>query len=383
MLAFIDLAAQQARIRPALDAAIARVLAHGAYVMGPEVRRLEAELAAFCGAGFCLSCANGTDALALPLMAWEIGPGDAVFCPAFTFAATPEVIPWTGATPVFVDILPDTYNLDPASLDVALQAVRAEGRLRPAAVIAVDLFGQPADYPRLSAICRREGLKLIADSAQGFGGTLGGRHPIHWADAVTTSFFPAKPLGAYGDGGAVLTNDRTLWDRMDSLRVHGKAVAGDPSPGDHDPKYLNARIGMNSRLDTLQAAILIEKLTIFPDEIERRQAVAARYAEGLAAACRAMPQVIEGGVSTWAQYVIEHDHRDALAAHLRAQDIPTAVYYPVPMHRQTPYAAFPTAPGGLPVSDDKAATVLALPMHAYLEPDAQDKIIRAVRAFNG
>ncbi len=384
MIPLIDLAAQQARIKPAIDAAIARVLAHGAYVMGPEVRELEARLAAFCGAGRALSCANGTDALALPLMAWEIEEGDAVFCPAFTFAATPEVIPWTGASPVFVDIRPDTYNLDPDALEAAIHAVETAGRLRPAAVIAVDLFGQPADYPRLAAICRRHGVKLIADSAQGFGSTLNGQHPIHWADVAATSFFPAKPLGCYGDGGAVLTKDEVLWDRMDSLRVHGKAVAGDPAPGGgHDPKYLNARIGMNSRLDTLQAAILIEKLAIFEDEIAARQTVAARYCDGLAEVCLSVPKVIDGGVSTWAQYVIEHRDRDGLAAHLKAAGVPTAVYYPVPMHRQAPYARCAQGPGGLPVSDAKAKTVLALPMHPYLAPDVQDQIIDAVRSFNG
>jgi dTDP-4-amino-4,6-dideoxygalactose transaminase len=383
MIPFIDLAAQQARIKPAIDAAIARVLAHGAYVMGPEVRAFEVALADFCGAGQALSCANGTDALALPLMAWEIGEGEAVFCPAFTFAATAEVIPWTGATPVFVDILPDTYNLDPDHLEAAIAATAAEGRLKPAAVIAVDLFGQPADYPRLAEICHRHGLRLIADSAQGFGCALRGRHPIHWADVVTTSFFPAKPLGAYGDGGAVLTRDPALWDRMDSLRVHGKAVAGDDAETGHDPKYLNARIGMNSRLDTLQAAILLEKLAVFADEIALRQGVAARYAEGLAEVCLSVPRVIDGGVSTWAQYVIEHRDRDGLAAHLKALGVPTAVYYPVPMHRQAPYAGFPQGPGGLPVSDAKAGNVLALPMHPYLEAPVQDRIIAAIRGFNG
>ena len=381
MLPFIDLAAQQARIKPALDAAIARVLAHGGYVMGPEVRAFEAALATFGEAALALSCANGTDALALPLMAWDIGAGDAVFCPSFTFAATCEVIPWFGATPVFVDILPDTYCIDPAGLEAAIAAVLAEGRLKAAAVIAVDLFGQPADYPAIAEVCRRHGLRLIADSAQGFGCTLHGRHPLHWADAATTSFFPAKPLGCYGDGGAVLVNDKALWDRMDSLRVHGKAVAGDPASDSHDPKYLNARVGMNSRLDTLQAAILLEKLAVFGDEIALRQVVAARYAEGLAAYCRAVPTVIDGGVSTWAQYVIEHDDRDALAAHLRAEGIPTAVYYPVPMHLQAPYADYPRAPGGLPVSEAAAERVLALPMHPYLDAKVQERIMDAVRRF--
>jgi dTDP-4-amino-4,6-dideoxygalactose transaminase len=385
MIPFIDLAAQQARLKPKIDAAIQRVLAHGGYVMGPEVRQFEGELAAFCGARHALSCANGTDALALPLMAWGIGAGDAVFCPSFTFAATPEVIPWTGATPVFVDILPDTYNLDPGHLEASIAAVKAAGALRPAAVIAVDLFGQPADYPAIAAICARHGLKLIADSAQGFGCTLTGEHPIRWADAATTSFFPAKPLGAYGDGGAVLVNDAALAERIDSLRVHGKAVAGDlgAQPLSHDPKYFNMRIGMNSRLDTLQAAILIEKLAIFAEEIDLRQAVAGRYAAGLEGHVLSAPKVIAGGVSTWAQYVIEHRDRDGLAAHLKAAGVPSAVYYPVPMHRQPPYADFPVGPGGLPVSEAKAETVLALPMHPYLAADAQDRIIEAVRGWNG
>ncbi len=385
MIPFIDLAAQQRRIRDRLDAAMARVLDHGGYVMGPEVRDFEAKLAAFGQAKLALSCANGTDAIALPLMAWGIGEGDAVFCPSFTFTATAEVVPWTNATPVFVDILPDTFNLDPAKLDAAIAAVKAKGELKPAAVIAVDLFGQPADYPALRAICDREGLKLIADSAQGFGCTLNGKHPLHWADVATTSFFPAKPLGCYGDGGAVLTNDQALWDLMDSFRIHGKAVASDLNGRvfEHEAKYLNARIGMNSRLDTLQAAILIEKLAIFEEEIAMRQVVADRYAEGLKGAVLATPKVIQGGQSVWAQYVIEHENRDGLAAHLKTQGVPTAVYYPVPMHQQEPYAQFPQGEGGLPVTESKAATVLALPMHPYMDETIQTRIIVAIRAFNG
>jgi dTDP-4-amino-4,6-dideoxygalactose transaminase len=382
---FIDLAAQQRRIRDKIDAAIAKVLDSGAYVMGPQVREFEAKLAEFSQAKLALSCANGTDAIALPLMAWGVGEGDAVFCPSFTFAATPEVVPWVDATPVFVDVLPDTYNLDPAKLEAAIAAVKAEGKLTPKVVIAVDLFGQPADYPAIKAICDREGLKLIADSAQGFGCTLNGHHPLHWADVATTSFFPAKPLGCYGDGGAVLTNDARLWDLMDSYRVHGKAVGPDleGKTFDHDPKYLNTRIGMNSRLDTIQAAILIEKLAIFAEEIALRQVVADRYAQGLKGAVISTPAVIEGGVSVWAQYVIEHANRDGLAAHLKTQGIPTAVYYPVPMHVQAPYAAFPRGAGGLPVTEAKAETVLALPMHPYLGEADQAKIIEAIRAFNG
>jgi dTDP-4-amino-4,6-dideoxygalactose transaminase len=383
MIPFIDLAAQKKRLGPRIDAAIAKVLAHGAYVMGPEVRELEMRLAAFCGARLALSCANGTDALALPLMAWDIGPGDAIFCPSFTFAATPEVAPWVGAEPVFVDIRPDTYTIDPEHLEAAIEAVQAEGRLRPRVVIAVDLFGQPADYPRLSEICRRHGLKLVADSAQGFGCTLNGRHPMAWADVVTTSFFPAKPLGAYGDGGAVLMNDPDLWERMDSLRVHGKATPSDGMIPGHDPKYLNARVGMNSRLDTIQAAILLEKLAIFEEEIVARQVVADRYGAGLGEVCLRTPAVIPGGRSTWAQYVVEHRDRDGLAAHLKAADVPTAIYYPVPMHRQKPYARYSRGPGGLPVSEAKASRVIALPMHAYLKPKVQDGVIDAVRGFNG
>jgi len=382
---FIDLAAQQRRIRDKIDAAIAKVLDSGAYVMGPQVREFEAKLAEFGQTKLALSCANGTDAIALPLMAWGVGRGDAVFCPSFTFAATPEVVPWVDATPVFVDVLPDTYNLDPAKLDAAIAAVKAEGLLTPKVVIAVDLFGQPADYPAIKAICDREGLKLIADSAQGFGCTLNGKHPLHWADVATTSFFPAKPLGCYGDGGAVLTNDAVLWDLMDSYRVHGKAVGPDleGKTFDHDPKYLNTRIGMNSRLDTIQAAILIEKLALFAEEIQLRQVVADRYAQGLKGAVISTPAVINGGVSVWAQYVIEHQNRDGLAAHLKTQGVPTAVYYPVPMHVQAPYAHFPRGAGGLPVTEAKAETVLALPMHPYLGAADQQKIIDAIRAFNG
>ena len=383
-IAFIDLAALQRRIKPQIDAAIAKVLAHGAYVLGPEVREFEAALAAFSGAKLALSCANGTEALVLPMMAWGIGRGDAVFCPSFTFAATGEVVPWLGAEPVFVDVLPDTYNLDPAKLEAAIVATQAEGRLKPRAVIAVDLFGQLADYPAIAAIARRHGLKLIADSAQGFGATLHGKHPGAWADVVTTSFFPAKPLGCYGDGGAVLTDDAGLWELMDSLRVHGKAVPSDLAGKtfDHDPKYLNMRVGLNSRLDTLQAAILLEKLKIFPDEIEARNRAADRYAQGLAGGVAAIPTVIEGGVCIWAQYTIEHENRDGLMAHLKTQGVPSAAYYPMPMHRQDCYAVYPR-PGGLPVTEAKAEVVVSLPMHPYLDEATQDRIIAAVRSFNG
>jgi dTDP-4-amino-4,6-dideoxygalactose transaminase len=369
-IAFIDLKSQQARIRAELDAAIARVLDHGAYVMGPEVRTFESDLAAFGRSTRALSCANGTDALALPLMAWGIGEGDAVFCPSFTFAATAEVVPWFGATPVFVDILSDTYNMDPDHLEATIEETLQRGKLKPRAVIAVDLFGQPADYPRIAEIARRFGLKLIADSAQGFGCTLDGQHPIHWADVTSTSFFPAKPLGCYGDGGALLLNDDALWDVLDSLRVHGKGA----------DKYDNVRIGMNSRLDSIQAAVLIEKLKIFAGEIVMRNAVADRYAGSLNGVV-GVPAVIAGGVSTWAQYTIETDDRDGLAEHLKAKGVPTAAYYPRPLHMQTAYESFPVGRNGLPVTEAKAARVLSLPMHPYLSKADQDLIVGAIREF--
>ncbi len=378
---FIDLQAQRARLGQPLEDAILKVVRSGAYVMGPEIAAFEKALGEFGEAPFVLSCGSGTEALQLPLMAWGIGPGDAVFCPSFTFAATAEVMPLVGASPVFVDILPDTYNMDAASLEAAIVAVKAEGKLTPKAIIAVDLFGQPADYPAISAVAKRHGLKLIADSAQGFGCTLNGQHPIHWADVATTSFFPAKPLGCYGDGGAVLSKDARFHDLLVSLRVHGQAVKSDLEGRtfDHDPKYLNMRIGMNSRMDTIQAAVLLQKLTIFADEIRARNVVADRYAAGLSDVV-ATPKVIEGGISVWAQYTIETDDRDGLAAHLKSAEVPSAVYYPIPIHRQEVYSAYP-APGGLPVSMAKADKVISLPMHPYLTTDAQDQVIAAIRAF--
>jgi dTDP-4-amino-4,6-dideoxygalactose transaminase len=381
MIPFIDLQAQRKRLGQPLEDAILKVVRSGAYVMGPEIAELEAALGAFGEAPHVLSCGSGTEALLLPLMAWGIGPRDAVFCPSFSFAATAEVMALVGASPVFVDIDAETYNMDAASLEAAIAAVKAQGKLTPRAVIAVDLFGQPADYPALSEVARRHGLKLIADSAQGFGCTLHGHHPIHWADVTTTSFFPAKPLGCYGDGGAVLSKDDRLHDVMMSLRVHGQAVKSDIEGHtfEHDPRYLNLRIGMNARMDTIQAAVLLQKLTIFEDEIVARGRVADRYGRGLGDVART-PRVIRGGVSVWAQYTIETENRDGLAAHLKAMGVPTAVYYPIPIHRQAVYAGYP-APGGLPVTMAKADKVISLPMHPYLSEDDQDQVIAGVRAF--
>jgi dTDP-4-amino-4,6-dideoxygalactose transaminase len=381
---FIDLQAQRLRLGQPLEDAILKVVRSGAYIMGPEIAELEQALGKFAGAPHVLSCGSGTEALVLPLMAWGIGPGDAVFCPSFTFAATAEAMPLVGASPVFVDIDPATYNMDPASLEAAIEAVKAKGELTPRAVIAVDLFGQPADYPKIAEIARRHELKLIADSAQGFGCTLDGEHPIRWADVATTSFFPAKPLGAYGDAGAVLCNDARLHDLLVSLRVHGQAVKSDLEGQvfEHDPKYLNVRVGMNGRMDTLQAAVLLQKLTIFADEIEARNRVADRYARGLAGVVRT-PEVIKGGRSVWAQYTIETEGRDALAAALRDRGVPSAVYYPIPIHKQQVYSAYPAAPGGLPVTEAKAGVVISLPMHPYLSEADQDLIVGAIREVVG
>ena len=380
---FIDLLSQRQRIGATIDAALMEVAASGQYIMGPAVGAFEQALCDFGQAPHALSCSNGTDALVLLMMAWDVGPGDAVFCPAFTFAATAEVVALAGATPVFIDIRPDTWTMDPDHLRDAVETVEREGVLKPRAVIAVDLFGQPADYPALSQITQKHGLKLIADSAQGFGCTLNGQHPLHWADATTLSFFPAKPLGAYGDGGAVLVKDEALMDHLISLRVHGQATAADAAAQDftHDPKYLNPRLGMNGRLDTLQAAVLLEKLKIFPDEIERRNRIADRYVQGLAGHVAATPVVIPGGRSVWAQFTVEHDDRDALAAHLKAQGVPSAVYYPIPLHRQPAYRQHPIGPGGLAVTEAKAERVVSLPMSAYLDEAVQDRVIAAVAGF--
>ena len=366
---FIDIAAQQRRLKPAIDTAIADVLAHGQYVLGPEVGMFESELAAFAGAKHAVGCANGTDAILLPLMAWGVGPGDAVFCPSFTYCATAEVVALAGATPVFVDVERSTYNMDAGSLARAVAEVRQRGELVPRAVIAVDLFGQSADYPALSEVTREHGLKLVSDCAQGFGTTLDGHGPLHWADVQTTSFFPAKPLGAYGDGGAVLLDDGDMDGVLRSLRMHG---AG-------ETKYDNVRVGLNSRLDTLQAAILRPKLEVFADEIERRGRIAERYNSELKGIVERVPHVSSGVVSTWAQYTVEVAEPDALQAALRERGVPSARYYPVPIHRQTAYQGCPIGGNGLPNTESAMERVISLPMHAYLEPGDQDRVVEAVR----
>lgn len=366
-LPFIDLGAQRQRLGNRIDTAVQRVIEQGRYINGPEVQALEEQLATFAGCAHALGCSSGTDALLLPLMAWDIGPGDAVLVPAFTFVATAEAVALTGATPVIIDVLPDTFNIDPDQLAPGCATAEAAG-LTPRAVITVDLFGQPADYRRLLPEARRLGLKVLDDAAQGFGGSLDGRRIGRFGDATATSFFPAKPLGCYGDGGAVLTDDPALDEAMRSLRVHGQGR----------DKYDNVRIGLNARLDTIQAAILLEKLDIFAEELEARQAVANRYTEGLGDIAAA-PVLIPGATSAWAQYTLRLPQREAVQTACAAAGVPTMVYYPLPLHRQTGYARYPTPPHGCPVSDRLAGEVLSLPMHPYLAPDDQDRIITTVR----
>jgi dTDP-4-amino-4,6-dideoxygalactose transaminase len=366
---FIDVAAQRHRLGRAIDDAVARVLTHCQFIQGPEVHVLEAELAAFCGARHAIGCASGTDALLLVLMAWQIGPGDAVICPSFTYHATAEMVALLGATPIIADVLPDSFNLDPTSCERAVVTARRLG-LKPRAIIPVDLFGLPADHEVIAAIAAKHELLVLDDAAQAFGGRYRGKGIGTLAAATATSFFPAKPLGCYGDGGAVFTDDDALAARVKSIRFHGEGV--DRSEA--------ARIGITGRLDTIQAAVLIEKLKIFPEEIEARNRVAAHYSAALADVT-VVPRVGNESTSVWAQYTIrlKAGQRDPLAAALKAQGVPTAIYYTKPLHRQPAYRHFPLAEGAVPVSDRLANEVLSLPMHAYLEPPVQDRIIESVR----
>ena len=367
---FIDLGAQRERLGHRLQAAIERVVESGRYILGPEVAEFEQELARYIGVQHVVACANGTDALLLPLLASGIGPGDAVFCPSFTFAATAEVVALAGAEPVFVDVDPDTYNIVPEHLDAAIAMVRKEGRLRPGAVIPVDLFGLAADYEAVVSIAGREGLLVIEDAAQAIGGSSEGRMCGSFGDVAGTSFYPAKPLGCYGDGGAMLTNSAELADRLRSYAFHGKG----------ETQYDNIHIGINSRLDTLQAAILLEKLSILDEEMEARQHVAKRYRDGLQGAVKTA-LVPKGQRSAWAQFAIETAHRDALKRHLHEEGIPSVVYYVKPLHLQEAYRHFPRAPGGLPVSEALPQRILCLPMHPYLTSADQERIISSIRRF--
>src|SRR6516162_2122369 len=369
---FIDLAAQRRRIGRRMDEAILRVVDHGKYIMGPEVADFEQELSAFCGAKHVLSCANGTDALGLALMVKNLKPGQAVLVPAFTFAATAEVVAWFDAVPVFVDVREDTFNMDPASLEAGVATARRSG-LEPVGVIPVDLFGLPADCDEILAIASAHRLWVICDAAQSFGAVYKGRKIGTIGDITTTSFFPAKPLGCYGDGGAVFTGDDNAATLLKSLRVHGQG-------GD---KYDNVRIGMNARLDTIQAAVLIEKLKIFPDEITARERAASRYSALLEEKVT-VPRVPPGLTSVWAQYTVRLPSgcdRNAVAAKLKALGIPTAIYYAKPLHQQTAYRDYPIAGNGLSVSEHLSEGVLSLPMHPYLDESVQDRIVSAIASI--
>ena len=388
---FIDLKTQQKRIKEQLNANIRRVLAHGNYIMGPEVRDLEAKLAAYVGTKHAISCSSGTDALLMALMAYGIGPGDAIFTTPFTFIATAEVISLLGATPIFVDIDPKTYNIDPAKIEQAILAVRANNpalhplpklglgtgqshpSLRPRGIIPVDLFGLPADYDAIHTIARAQGLFIIEDAAQSFGAEYKGKKACAFGNISCTSFFPAKPLGCYGDGGMCFTDDDELAAVLDSIRLHGK--------GSH--KYDNARIGINGRLDTVQAAILLAKFDIFSEELELRGQAAARYTQNLekAATAPVTPYIPSGYKSSWAQYSVlakEENHRTALLKRLQEAMIPTAIYYPKPLHLQTAFVPLGHATGDFPVSEDTANRIFSLPMHPYLAESDQEQIIRAL-----
>jgi len=367
---FVDLKAQRAALSGKIENALQGVLQHGQFILGPEVKKLEQQLAAFCGAKHAIACSNGTDAIALALRAMDIQAGQAVFVPSFTFAATAEVVCWFGATPIFVDVLPDTFNIDVASLASAMDTA-VKNDLKPAGVISVDLFGLPADYDAIESFCAQNGLWLICDSAQGFAATYKGRRTGSIGQVTTTSFFPAKPLGCYGDGGAVFTNDSQIADLITSLRFHGKG----------EDKYDNVRIGMNARLDTMQAAILLEKLAVYQDEINARNRIAARYTAALKGTVTT-PHIPEGLTSVWAQYTLileQGTDRNALITALKEKGVPAMVYYPKGLHQQTAYKHFPVAGNGLPVSENLSGRVISLPMHPYLTDAQVDYIADAMK----
>ena len=369
---FIDIAAQRRRLGNSVDQAVARVLAHCQFINGPEVAELEAALAAFCGARHVVTCASGTDALLMVLMAKGVGQGDAVLCPSFTFCATGEAVALTGATPVFVDVDDATFNIDVASLRRGIATARRLG-LKPRGIIAVDLFGQSADYDAICAVAEADGLFVLDDAAQSFGASYKGRRLGGFGVITATSFFPAKPLGCYGDGGAIFTDDAGFAETLRSIRVHGQGL----------DKYDNVRIGLTARLDTVQAAVLVEKLKIFDEEIAARNEAAARYANGLGNAVT-VPRLAGATTSVWAQYTIrlpDGADRGEFASALKAQGIPTAIYYPKSMHQQAAYRDFPVADGGLPVCERLSSDVISLPMHAYLDQPTQDRIIKAVRGY--
>lgn len=374
---FIDLKKQYEVLKEEIDSNIQECLDEGNYIMGGHVKRLEEELAEYVGRKHCISCANGTDALSLVLMAWGVKEGDAVFVPSFTFYSTSEVVSLLDAEPIFVDVDERTFNLAPDKLEKAILQVKEEGKLNPKAVIPVDLFGQCADYDRILEIAKKYGLLVLEDGAQGFGGSINGKKACSFGDVSTTSFFPAKPLGCYGDGGAIFTDDDELAELLRSLRVHGKG----------EFKYDNVRVGMNSRLDTLQAAILLPKLKAFKEyELEKRNEVAKLYDERLKDRF-IIPFVPKGYESSWAQYTLilgSKEEREKIQEHLKKEGIPSMVYYPKPLHKQAVYKDYDFNLDDLKVSESLAERVLSLPMHPYMEKEDVDKICRALlEAKNG
>lgn len=374
MMEFRDLKKQYEVLKPQIDAAIADVVTCSHFISGPQVAALEKKLAAYVGVKHCITCGNGTDALTLALMAWNVGAGDAVFVPDFTFFSSGECPAYEGATPIFVDVDPHTYNMDPDKLRQAIEQVRAEGNLTPKAVVSVDLFGQPADYDRILPLCKQYGLLLLEDGAQGFGGSLHGKRACSFGDIGTTSFFPAKPLGCYGDGGAIFTNNDEWAALIRSLAVHGKSG---------QDKYNNIRLGMNSRLDTLQAAVLDVKFEAFrTHELEEVNRAAAWYTEALQGSGLVLPEVRPGFVSSWAQYTVQLPQgtdRAAVQAELKEKGIPSMVYYAKPMHHQGAFANTRSAQADCPVTERLCETVLSLPLHPYMTEQQVQKISDAVR----
>ncbi len=365
---FVDLKAQYARLKPQIAEAIQDVLDDGRYILGPAVAKLESELAEYCGVAHAISCSSGTDAIFMPLLAYEVGPGDAVFVPSFTFTATAEAILLAGASPVFVDVEADSFNIDLADLTKKISETRAGGKLTPKAILAVDLFGLPADWNGLNTLAEREDLYLISDAAQSFGGAYHNKRVGSLAPVSGTSFFPAKPLGCYGDGGAIMTDDDGLAEVLKSIRVHGAGA----------DRYEVVRIGINGRLDSIQAAILSVKLSVFDDELEARERVAQIYDDELKDVV-ATPKRIEGLKSAWAQYTIKTEKRAAVQEKLGTAGIPTMIYYPKPMHLQAPYLPYGGGEGSLPVSEAICRQVMSLPMHPYLSDDDARRIAAATR----
>ena len=366
---FIDLAAQYQHLKTKIDKRIKTVLDHGEYIMGPEVIELESKLANYVGVKHAITCANGTDALTLAMMVLNIKAGDAVFCPTFTFFATAEAISFEGATPIFVDSNEDTFNICSVDLEKRIEKVISEGSLLPKAIIAVDLFGLPADYTALRKIADKYNLKIIEDAAQGFGGEINGKRAGSFGDISTTSFFPAKPLGCYGDGGALFTDSDEYAELLKSYRVHGKGK----------DKYDNVRIGMNSRLDTLQAAVLLEKLVVFPQELVNRNEVAKKYTSELKSRYKT-PTVPKGYLSSWAQYTLRAVDRDSEMAKYKAYKIPTMIYYSRCMHQQNAFKALGYRNGDFPVAENLANTVFSLPMHGYLDRNQILKVVNSSKA---